>query len=91
MPPPACLAHTTPPRITTPPLQVGGVASVDDAYRMIRAGATIVQVYTSFHYQGPYLPIRLRKGLAGRLASDGFDHARSAVGVDARGGGFGLL
>ena len=46
-----------------PLIGVGGIFSVDDAREKIRAGATLVQIYTSFIYQGP----RLVKGIARAL------------------------
>jgi dihydroorotate dehydrogenase len=45
----------------------GGIETEDDVWDRIRAGATLVQVYTSFVYEGPGLPRKLAKGLADRL------------------------
>lgn len=61
----------------------GGVASGEDAYTKIRAGATLVQLYTAFAYAGPALVGRIKRDLAGLLARDGFAHVADAVGVDA--------
>jgi len=61
----------------------GGVASGADAYAKIRAGATLVQLYTAFAYAGPALVGRIKRELAGLLARDGFAHVADAVGVDA--------
>jgi dihydroorotate dehydrogenase len=47
----------------------GGIETEDDVWDRIRAGATLVQVYTSFVYEGPGLPRKLAKGLADRLAA----------------------
>ena len=50
-----------------PIIGCGGIFTVDDARRMLDAGASLVQVYTSFIYEGPGLPRRLARGLgAGR-------------------------
>jgi dihydroorotate dehydrogenase len=62
---------------------VGGVASADDAYAKIRAGASLVQLYTALAYQGLGLIDRIKAGLADRLAADGFSSVVEAVGVDA--------
>ncbi|WP_197029380.1 quinone-dependent dihydroorotate dehydrogenase [Alicyclobacillus macrosporangiidus] len=62
----------------------GGVISADDAYEKIRAGASLVQVYTGFIYRGPRLVQEMVDGLAERLARDGFSHIREAVGADHR-------
>jgi len=50
----------------------GGIGSAEDAYRAIRQGASLVQVYTALIYQGPGLVRRINAGLAEMLARDGF-------------------
>jgi dihydroorotate dehydrogenase len=62
---------------------VGGIATAEQAYAKIRAGASLVQVYTGFAYAGPVLPRRLADGLAARLRRDGFTSVADAVGKDA--------
>ena len=62
---------------------VGGVATGADAYRKIRAGADLVQLYTAFSYAGPALLPRLKRDLALLLHRDGFDSLDQAVGLDA--------
>lgn len=61
----------------------GGVSDGETAYAKIRAGAHLVQVYTSLVYNGPGLFARIREDLARRLAADGFERIGDAVGVDA--------
>ncbi len=61
---------------------VGGIANAEQAYAKIRAGASLVQVYTGFAYAGPVLPRRLADGLAALLKRDGFTHVADAVGKD---------
>jgi dihydroorotate dehydrogenase len=61
----------------------GGVASGRDAFAKIQAGASLVQLYTAFAYQGPTLLPRLKHELAHILRENGFRHLRSAVGTDA--------
>ena len=68
-----------------PLIGVGGIASGADAYAKIRAGASLVQLYTALVYQGPGLVARLKADLAERLAADGFAHVADAVGIDAVG------
>jgi dihydroorotate dehydrogenase len=63
---------------------VGGVASAEDAYAKIRAGASLVQLYTALAYEGLGLIGRLKRGLAARLARDGFASVAEAVGAGAR-------
>lgn len=62
---------------------VGGVFTPDDAYEKMRAGASLVQVYTGFIYEGPSLPRALAAGLRRLLDRDGFANIRQAVGRDA--------
>lgn len=61
----------------------GGIFDGDDAYRRIRAGASLVQVYTALVYRGPSLVPSLLKRLERLLARDGFANVAEAVGADA--------
>lgn len=60
----------------------GGIASGRDAYRMIRLGASLVQLYTAFIYEGPAITRRINYELANLLVGDGFTSVQDAVGVD---------
>ena len=62
----------------------GGVGSGEDAYRKIRAGASLVQMYTAFAYEGPALVPRMKEELAACLARDGFESVEDAVGADRK-------
>jgi dihydroorotate dehydrogenase len=62
---------------------VGGVSSGADAYEKIRAGASLVQLYTALVYQGPGLITRIKRDLAALLERDGFSNVAQAVGKDA--------
>jgi dihydroorotate dehydrogenase len=64
-----------------PLIGVGGVASPDQAYAKIRAGASAVQLYTAMVYEGISLAARLARGLDALLARDGFAHVADAVGA----------
>lgn len=61
---------------------MGGVASGHDAYRKIRAGASLVQLYTALVYEGPPLVATIKKQLAELLRNDGFTNVAQAVGAD---------
>jgi len=61
----------------------GGILSAHDAYEKIRAGASLIQLYTGFIYEGPALVQRIIQGLAQFVAADGFASIRDAVGTDA--------
>jgi dihydroorotate dehydrogenase len=60
---------------------VGGIASGADAYAKIRAGATALQLYTAFVYEGPGVIQRVLDELAACLARDGFRDVTAAVGA----------
>ncbi|SDF97713.1 MULTISPECIES: quinone-dependent dihydroorotate dehydrogenase [Thalassobaculum] len=62
---------------------VGGVESGETAYAKIRAGASLVQLYSALVYNGPGLFRRIRDDLAARMAADGYAAIGEAVGVDA--------
>ncbi len=66
-----------------PIVGVGGVGSADDAYRHIRAGANLVELYTGLIFEGPGLIKSINAGLAALLRRDGFRSIGEAVGVDA--------
>ena len=61
-------------------ISVGGIESVDDAWERILHGAHLLQVYTGFVYEGPFLPSVLHRGLAVRLRKGGFERLEDAVG-----------
>jgi len=61
----------------------GGVASAEDAYRMIRLGASLVQLYTALVYEGPGVARRIGPGLSALLERDGFARVGDAVGTAA--------
>jgi dihydroorotate dehydrogenase len=60
----------------------GGVGSGADAYAKIRAGASLVQLYTAMVFDGPPLIRRIKDELAALLARDGFATVAEAVGAD---------
>ncbi len=69
-----------------PLVGVGGVSSGTDAYAKIRAGASLVQLYSAMAYQGPGLVGRIKVELAQRLAADGYARVGDAVGAAHRKG-----
>ena len=61
----------------------GGIATGAQAYAKIRAGASLVQLYTGFAYGGPALIGRIKCEVSALLARDGFAHVGDAVGAGA--------
>jgi len=65
-----------------PLIGVGGIATADDAWQRIRAGASLVQLYTAMVYQGPGIARSIAAGLAERLSREGFANIAEAVGTE---------
>ncbi|XP_030613592.1 dihydroorotate dehydrogenase (quinone), mitochondrial [Archocentrus centrarchus] len=68
-----------------PIIGIGGVASGQDAMDKIRAGASLVQLYTALTYQGPPLVTKIKRELEQLLKDQGFSSVSEAVGADHRG------
>lgn len=66
-----------------PLIGAGGICDADDAYEKIKAGASLVQLYSALVFQGPELIGDITTGLTARLKRDGFDHISKAVGTKA--------
>ena len=64
-----------------PLIGVGGIASADDAWERIRAGASLIQLYSAMVFQGPGIARRIAEGLSDRLHSAGFSSIAEAVGT----------
>ena len=65
-----------------PLIGAGGIGSAEDAWQRIRAGASLVQLYSAMVYEGPYLGLRIAEGLADRLERGGFASIADAVGTE---------
>ena len=65
-----------------PLVGVGGLASAEDAWARIRAGASLVQLYSAMVYGGPGLPRRILRGLEALMRRDGFASIAEAVGSE---------
>jgi dihydroorotate dehydrogenase len=63
-----------------PIIGVGGIFTADDAWEKITAGATLIQVYTGWVYEGPWMVRRILQGLLNKLAENGFHSISEAVG-----------
>lgn len=64
-----------------PIISVGGISTAEQAYHRIRLGASLVQIYSSFVYEGHTLAKTINDGLIELLAKDGFANVEQAVGV----------
>ena len=64
-----------------PLIGVGGIFTAEDAWEKITAGASLLQLYTGFIYQGPNVASEINEGLANILAREGFGSLNEAVGI----------
>lgn len=62
-------------------ISIGGIDSAEEAYRRIKAGASLVQIYTGLIYQGPDMVRDINKGLIELLKADGYTNITQAIGV----------
>lgn len=67
-----------------PIIGVGGIFNGEDAYEKIKAGASLLQVYTGMIYQGPSIARNINRELLRLMDKDGFQHLSEAVGWDHR-------
>jgi len=65
-------------------ISVGGIDSADEAYKRIKAGASLIQIYSAFLYNGPELLRDINEELIKLLEKDGFNHISEAVGYDRK-------
>lgn len=64
-----------------PIIGVGGIFTAEDAYEKIKAGASAVQIYTGWIYEGPGAVKRINLGLTRLLKQDGLSHISEAIGM----------
>lgn len=62
----------------------GGVFSASDAYKKIKAGASLIQLATGMIFEGPQLIGEINRGLVKLLKKDGFSRLEEAIGVENR-------
>ena len=65
-----------------PLIGVGGIASADHAWERIRAGASLIQLYSAMVYHGPGLGAHIATGIGQLMKRDGFDSIAEAVGSE---------
>lgn len=63
-------------------ISVGGIDSAEEAYKRIKAGASLVQIYSMLVYKGPTLIKEINEGIITLLKSDGYNHISEAIGAD---------
>ena len=63
---------------------VGGISDGISAYEKIKSGASLVQLYTSLVYQGPFVANKINKDLSNLVKADGFSNISQAIGSDCK-------
>ncbi len=66
-----------------PIIGVGGISTAEHAYEKIKAGASLVQLYTGMIYQGPDIANQINTELVKLLEKDGYSSIKEAIGVEA--------
>jgi dihydroorotate dehydrogenase len=67
-----------------PIIGVGGIFSTEDAWEKITAGASLIQVYTGWIYEGPFMVRRILQGLLSKLEQNGLNSISEAVGLQMK-------
>ncbi len=67
-----------------PLVGVGGIANGYDAFLKIKAGASLMQLYTGLVFQGPSIAINIKKELSKLILGEGFSSIKEIVGIDAK-------
>jgi dihydroorotate dehydrogenase len=65
-----------------PLIGVGGIANADDAWERIRAGASLIQLYSAMVYEGPGIARRIARDLARRLKREGLSTINELIGTE---------
>ena len=63
-------------------ISVGGISDAKDAYRRIKAGASLIQIYSAFIFQGPSMCKNINEELIALLKADGYNNISEAIGAD---------
>ena len=66
-----------------PLIGVGGIANAEQAYARMRAGASLIQIYSALVYEGPWLARQINDGLKALMQRDGVRHIGEIIGIDA--------
>ncbi len=65
-------------------ISAGGISDANEAYRRIKAGASLVQIYTALIYEGPSLIGKINRDLIKLIKKDGYSSINEAIGADRK-------
>jgi dihydroorotate dehydrogenase len=68
-----------------PIIGVGGIFTAEDAWEKITAGASLLQTYTGWIYEGPWMVRRVLEGLGQKLKTHGLENLEAAIGIGNEG------
>ena len=66
-----------------PLIGVGGVSNGEQAYSKIKAGASLIQIYSAFIYKGPSVAVNICNELSQLIKDDGFKNITEAIGIES--------
>ena len=70
--------------VDLPIIGVGGISDVESAWEKITAGASLIQCYSGWVYEGPWVVKEILQGLTQKLAENGFNHLNEAIGISEK-------
>ncbi len=65
-------------------ISVGGINSAEEAYRRLKAGASLIQVYSGMVFEGPSMVKKINEGILELMEKDGYSHISEVIGVDLK-------
>ncbi|MCH9814299.1 MAG: quinone-dependent dihydroorotate dehydrogenase [Epsilonproteobacteria bacterium] len=63
-------------------ISVGGISNGNEAYRRLKAGASLVQTYSALIFEGPILARKINEEILTLMEKDGYDHINEVIGAD---------
>ncbi|AXH10141.1 dihydroorotate dehydrogenase (quinone) [Malaciobacter halophilus] len=65
-------------------ISVGGISTAQEAYKRIKAGASLLQIYTGMIFEGPSTVKNINEGILKLMQEDGYSHISEAIGADLK-------
>ena len=65
-------------------ISVGGIADAKEAYRRLKAGASLVQCFSAIVFEGPSMVKKINEGLLELMEKDGYNHISEVIGADLK-------
>ncbi len=65
-------------------ISVGGISDANEAYKRLKAGASLIQIYSAFIFKGPSLVKRINEGILELMKKDGVENISQIIGIDRK-------